>query len=177
MAQTITLTLYNCRAWAVFTLGAWAWRPSTLLADLQCGHTPFSSTHAVIRPRHRCPSICSSPCTWKYKRRHRVPVCTGSLLVLNQSMICIPINPCNANVWKWRLTKYPHSGHKKKGGARRQACLPRACPFSLSPTTSKRLLRRLEPAWKSNQATRARPFFKSRDQPSIHSPFLLGDKV
>ena len=35
-------------------------------------------------------------------------------------------------------------GTRKKGRARgRHACLPRARPFSLSPTTSKRLLRRL----------------------------------
>lgn len=57
----------------MFTRGAWAWCPSTLLLDLQCGHTHFSTTHAIIRPRYRCPSLCSSPCTWKYKTRHRVP--------------------------------------------------------------------------------------------------------
>ena len=37
-------------------------------------------------------------------------------------------------------------GTRKNGRARRRplACLPRARPFSLSPTTSKRLLRRLK---------------------------------
>ena len=35
------------------------------------------------------------------------------------------------------------NGRARRRHARRHACLPRACPFSLSPTTSKRLLRRL----------------------------------
>ena len=122
-----SISWHFCRAWAVFTRGAWAWCPSTLLADLQCGHTPFSSTHAIIRPRHRCPSICSSPCTWKYKRRHRVPVCRGSLL-WTSLLICIPINPCNANVWKWRLTTISTQWAQEKRGREETRVSPSRVP-------------------------------------------------
>ena len=51
--------------------------------------------------------------------------------------IDLPSIACVACAWKqW--------GTRKTGRARRRhACLPRARPFSLSPTTSKRVLRRL----------------------------------
>ena len=40
---------------------------------------------------------------------------------------------------------------KNRRARRRHACLPRARPFSLSPTTSKRLLRRLKFKWNCEQ--------------------------
>ena len=49
-------------------------------------------------------------------------------------------------------------GTRKNGRARRHACLPRARPSSLSPATSRRLLRRLKEGRKEERSERKNSF-------------------